>query len=167
MASADFCTSVTARYRSVSPCGQRRRSPRVSTITFSSRSPHLPKRFPDRESGFVVPCQLAQALRPDVIRVPRAEDSPTSFLPTPPRDDAVAKGFWFLPVQVQRGLSPPDGGACRAHTAQWFSGAAERRPLQALVSRRRYSQAGSRTKYGPTDSSCVNAIDQSKDSGNT
>ncbi len=119
MASADFCLSIAVRYRAVSPCGQRSRSPRVITHTFSSRSPHLPKCLLNRESGFAVPCQLAQTLRPDVVRVPRAEDSPTSFLPTPPRDDAVAKGFWFLPVEVQRGLSPHDVGACRAHTYGW------------------------------------------------
>ena len=124
MASADFCLSLAARYRAVSPCGQRSRSPRVITHTFSSRSPHLPKHLLNRESGFAVPCQLAQVLRPDVIHVLRAEDSPTSFLPTPPRDDAVAKGFWFLPVEVQRGLSPHDVGACRAHTVGMISGRA-------------------------------------------
>ena len=122
MASADFYLSIAARYRAVSPFGQSGRSPRVITHTFSSRSPHLPKCLLNRESGFAVPCQLAQTLRPDVIRVPRAEDSPTSFLPTPPRDDAVAKGFWFLPVEVQRGLSPHDVGACRAHTVGLISG---------------------------------------------
>ena len=128
MASADFCLPVSNRCRADSPCGQRGRPPRVSTITFSSRPPHLPTHPPNRKSGFVVPCRLARVLRPDVVRVPRAENSPCGFLPTPPRDDAVAPGFRFLPVQVRRELSSPGVGACRAHTP-WRS-AAGRRPVR-------------------------------------
>jgi len=51
MASADFCLSIAARYHAVSPCGQRARSPRVITNTFSSRSPHLLEAPSEQEIG--------------------------------------------------------------------------------------------------------------------